>query len=125
MRVIPLGHGKYGGRAICNITGGEYKLIEALKTRGSATVRELADDVYGSSERAYYSTVQMLLGRLQKKGYVKHNGEERPKTKTWSLENPKKVLGVLSIYATNIINALFSNGRDSTVTCKINPKKVS
>lgn len=119
MRIIPLGHGKNGGSSICNITMGEVSVIRALRRRGQATIKELSDDVYGDTNRDSYNTIQMLLARLKKKGYVEHDGEKRPQPRVWSIAKSENVLQVLSTYATKIMQTLFNTRNGSQVKYEV------
>jgi len=47
----------------------ERQIIEALFKRGRATVSEVLSDI---AEPPSYSTVRAMLGKLEKKGYVRH-----------------------------------------------------
>ncbi len=50
----------------------EYELavLEVLWSRGSATIRQITEQIYGEHTTAAYGTVQKLLERLEKKGCV-------------------------------------------------------
>lgn len=56
-----------------NVTDHELAVIEVLWSRGQATIREIAEAVYGSSATTTYATVQKLLERLEKKGCVERD----------------------------------------------------
>jgi predicted transcriptional regulator len=53
-----------------DVPDAELKVLEALWDRGPATIRQLTDVLYPGGADAQYATVQVLLGRLQSKGYV-------------------------------------------------------
>ncbi len=57
----------------CYVTDHELAVIEVLWTRGQATIREIAEAVYGSSATTAYATVQKLLERLEKKRCVERD----------------------------------------------------
>lgn len=56
-----------------DITDAELAVLEQLWERSQATVRELAESLYGSSVPSDLATVQKLLGRLEKKECVARN----------------------------------------------------
>jgi BlaI family transcriptional regulator, penicillinase repressor len=56
-----------------NVTDYELAVIEVLWGRGQATIREIAEAVYGNTATATYATVQKLLERLEKKGCVERD----------------------------------------------------
>src|SRR5207248_2578757 len=43
-----------------------------LWERGEATRRQITDALYPGGGEAHYATVQNLLGRLERKGFVRH-----------------------------------------------------
>jgi len=55
------------------VTDHELAVIEVLWSRGQATIREIAEAVYGSSATTAYATVQKLLERLEKKRCVERD----------------------------------------------------
>ena len=80
------------GKKHRNVTDYELAIMEVLWDRGQATIREIADEVYGNTAAAAYATVQKLLERLEKKGCV-----ERDRTTFAHVFRPKvqraKVIG--------------------------------
>ena len=56
-----------------NVTDYELAVLDVLWARGQATIREIAEAVYGSSATTPYATVQKLLERLEKKGCVERD----------------------------------------------------
>jgi BlaI family penicillinase repressor len=56
-----------------NVTDYELAVLDVLWARGQATIREIAEAVYGSSATTTYATVQKLLERLEKKGCVERD----------------------------------------------------
>ncbi len=66
------------------VTDYELAVIEVLWNRGQATIREIAEAVYGNSATPTYATVQKLLERLEKKGCV-----ERDRTSFAHVFRPK------------------------------------
>jgi predicted transcriptional regulator len=53
-----------------DVTEAELAVLRRLWERGPATIRRLAEDVYGQDGTSSYATVQKLLDRLEAKGYV-------------------------------------------------------
>src|SRR3954469_13250971 len=53
-----------------DVTEAELAILRRLWERGPATIRTLAEDVYGQDGTSAYATVQKLLERLEAKGFV-------------------------------------------------------
>ena len=53
-----------------SVTEYELAVLEVLWGRGSATIRDITEQVYGETSSTVYATVQKLLERLEKKGCV-------------------------------------------------------
>lgn len=53
-----------------DVTEAELAVLRRLWDRGPATIRQLAEDVYGRDGASSYATVQKLLDRLEAKGFV-------------------------------------------------------
>lgn len=53
-----------------DVTEAELAVLQALWDGGAATIRQLADAIYGQGDAAHYATVQKLLERLESKGFV-------------------------------------------------------
>jgi len=53
-----------------DVTAAELTLLNALWEAGPATIRALAERVYGATGSSTYATVQKLLERLEEKGFV-------------------------------------------------------
>jgi BlaI family penicillinase repressor len=53
-----------------DVTEAELAILRRLWERGPATIRALAEDVYGQDGTSAYATVQKLLDRLEGKGFV-------------------------------------------------------
>ncbi|MHC4399839.1 MAG: BlaI/MecI/CopY family transcriptional regulator [Planctomycetota bacterium] len=53
-----------------NVTQYELAVLEVLWDRGSATIREMTEAIYGQNSTTAYATVQKLLERLEDKGCV-------------------------------------------------------
>jgi len=47
-------------------------MLQVLWDQGEATRRQVVDALYPGGGESHYATVQKLLGRLEKKGFVRH-----------------------------------------------------
>ena len=56
-----------------DVTEYELAVLEVLWDRGTATIREITESIYGGRTTAAYATVQKLLERLESKGCVRRN----------------------------------------------------
>ncbi len=54
------------------VTDTELLILEVLWERPEATRRQIADALYPGGGEAHYATVQNLLGRLERKGFVRN-----------------------------------------------------
>lgn len=61
-----------------DVTDAELSILQVLWDRGSATVRELAEELYESYSASQHATVQKLLERLEAKQCVQRNREGWP-----------------------------------------------
>jgi predicted transcriptional regulator len=52
------------------VTDTELAILQVLWERGEATRRQVTDALYPGGGDAHYATVQNLLGRLERKGFV-------------------------------------------------------
>ena len=59
-------------RATDDVTDTELAILHVLWDRGEATRRQITDSLYPGGGEAHYATVQNLLGRLERKGFVRH-----------------------------------------------------
>ncbi|MEM7387041.1 MAG: BlaI/MecI/CopY family transcriptional regulator [Verrucomicrobiota bacterium] len=48
----------------------ELQILDTLWKGAPRTIREICDAIYGDTSTSYYATVQSLLDRLEKKGWV-------------------------------------------------------
>lgn len=62
--------------ATTDVTEAELAILQGLWDRGPATIRELAEGVYGQGGTSAYATVQKLLERLESKGFVGRDRSE-------------------------------------------------
>ena len=60
------------------LTSAETNLLRSLWSLGTATIRELAMDVYGHDDDSKTASVQKLLSRMQAKGFVEKESGQRP-----------------------------------------------
>jgi predicted transcriptional regulator len=57
-------------RAAEDVTETELAILQVLWDQGETTRRRIADVLYPGGGEAHYATVQNLLGRLERKGFV-------------------------------------------------------
>jgi predicted transcriptional regulator len=55
-----------------DVTDTELAILQVIWQEGRATRRQITDALYPQGGEAHYATVQNLLGRLEKKGFVRH-----------------------------------------------------
>lgn len=53
-----------------DVTEAEQTVLEALWSKGTATIRQLTDELYPDGTASNFSSVQKLLERLEGKGFV-------------------------------------------------------
>jgi BlaI family transcriptional regulator, penicillinase repressor len=58
-----------------DVTNTELSILQVLWDQGETTRRRVTDVVYPGGGEAHYATVQNLLGRLERKGFVRSNRE--------------------------------------------------
>ncbi len=56
-----------------DVTDTELAILHVLWDRQEATRRQIADVLYPGGGDSHYATVQNLLGRLERKGFVEHS----------------------------------------------------
>jgi BlaI family transcriptional regulator, penicillinase repressor len=61
-----------------DVTDAELSILQVLWDRGSATVRELTEQLYDKYSPSQHATVQKLLERLEAKECVRRNREGWP-----------------------------------------------
>jgi BlaI family transcriptional regulator, penicillinase repressor len=61
-----------GRKATEDVTETELAILQVLWERGEASRRQITDALYPGGGEAHYATVQNLLGRLERKGFVRH-----------------------------------------------------
>jgi predicted transcriptional regulator len=59
-------------RSATDVTDTELAMLQVLWDRGEVTRRQIADALYPGGSESHYATVQKLLERLEKKGFVRH-----------------------------------------------------
>lgn len=57
-------------RDSADVTDAELAVLEVLWRRGATPIRPIADDLYPGGSASEYATVQKLLQRLERKGFV-------------------------------------------------------
>jgi BlaI family transcriptional regulator, penicillinase repressor len=61
-----------------DVTEAELSVLQRMWDQGSVTVRQLAEELYPGGGSSEYATVQKLLERLGRKGYVERNRDVWP-----------------------------------------------
>ena len=56
-----------------DVTETELAILDVLWNRGATTIRDITDQLYDKGTAGEYATVQKLLDRLGKKGYVRRD----------------------------------------------------
>jgi BlaI family transcriptional regulator, penicillinase repressor len=59
-----------------DVTETELAILQVIWEHGRATRRQITDALYPQGGEAHYATVQNLLGRLERKGFVRHSRAE-------------------------------------------------
>jgi BlaI family penicillinase repressor len=59
-------------RASEDVTDTELAILHVIWNESRATRRQITDALYPEGGEAHYATVQNLLGRLERKGFVRH-----------------------------------------------------
>jgi BlaI family penicillinase repressor len=59
-----------------DVTEAELAVLQALWDRGTSTIRQLTESIYGTVGASQYATVQKLLERLEAKGCVNRDRDE-------------------------------------------------
>jgi len=59
-----------------DVTDTELAILQVLWDLGEATRRQITDALYPGGGEAHYATVQNLLGRLERKGFARHDPGE-------------------------------------------------
>ena len=59
-----------------DVTDTELAIMQVIWNEGRATRRQITDALYPQGSEAHYATVQNLLGRLERKGFVRHTRSE-------------------------------------------------
>jgi BlaI family transcriptional regulator, penicillinase repressor len=59
-------------RSAEDVTDTELAILQVLWDRGVSTRRQITDALYPRGGESHYATVQNLLGRLERKGFVQH-----------------------------------------------------
>ena len=89
-------------RALASVSPAETEILRIVWERGEATVQEVVDGLPAERDIAY-ATVQTLLRRLEKKGYLKH--EVRGKAHAFSAAAHKEE--VISQTVKDFLDRLF------------------
>jgi predicted transcriptional regulator len=65
-----------------DVTDTELAILQILWERGATTIRQLTDLLYPDGGTAHYATVQKLLDRLERKGFILR--DRRPAAHTFA-----------------------------------------
>ena len=95
------------------ITPAEMRVFAVIRKR-PATTGEIANEVYGSSERSYYASTQMLLRRLERKGFVEKDVRKKPFV--WSSRSPVEILRMLLKNVAAFMDTVHGNGLGKPVS---------
>ena len=60
-------------RTPVDVTDTELSILEVIWDKESATIRQIADELYHEGTTGEYGAVQSLLERLEAKGYVRRD----------------------------------------------------
>ena len=74
-----------------DVTGMELAVLQILWESGPAIARQITDVLYPDGGPAHFTTVQKLLERLEKKGYVARNASDGPITFTATLDREQLI----------------------------------
>ncbi len=66
------------GKPGSDIPAAELEVISILWRRGSATARDVLDDLAADGRQLAYTTVLTLMGRLERRGYAAANRGSQP-----------------------------------------------
>jgi predicted transcriptional regulator len=78
-------------RATDDVTDTELAILRVLWERGDSTRRQITDALYPGGGEAHYATVQNLLGRLERKGFVRHDRGEGVLTFTATVDRDELI----------------------------------
>jgi BlaI family transcriptional regulator, penicillinase repressor len=74
-----------------DVTDAELAILNVLWERGSATVRELATELYGKNSASQHATVQKLLERLEAKECVTRSRKTWPYTFSPAIDRESRI----------------------------------
>jgi predicted transcriptional regulator len=74
-----------------DVTDTELAVLQVLWERGPSSRRQITDVLYPDGGPAHFTTVQKLLERLEKKGYVARAAGEGPITFTATLDREQLI----------------------------------
>lgn len=70
------------------VTKTELAILECLWSRERARIRDIAESLYGNYTSSQYATVQSLLERLEKKGFVRRDRSSHAHQFSPNIERP-------------------------------------
>ncbi len=68
------------GRRAQDVTDAELAILKVLCREGSATIRQITDQLYPRQSDSDYATVKKLLARLEKKRFVRRSRKQMAHT---------------------------------------------
>jgi BlaI family transcriptional regulator, penicillinase repressor len=74
-----------------DVTDTELAVLQVLWERGPSSRRQITDVLYPDGGPAHFTTVQKLLERLEKKGYVARNSGDGPITFAATLDREQLI----------------------------------
>ena len=87
-----------------DITETELAILDVLWANGSATIREITDELYTRRTTGKYATVQKLLERLEAKGCIKRDRSSFAHTFTARIPREKLIGDALENLAKSLCN---------------------
>ena len=87
-----------------HITETELAILDVLWAKGTATIREITDELYSRRTTGEYATVQKLLERLEAKGCVKRDRSSFAHVFTAKIAREKLIGDALESLAKSLCN---------------------
>jgi BlaI family penicillinase repressor len=87
-----------------DITETELAILDVLWEKGTATIREITDELYTRRTTGEYATVQKLLERLESKGCIKRDRRSFAHTFMAKIDRQQLIGGQLETLAKKLCN---------------------
>lgn len=104
-----------------DITDAELSVLQVLWERGTASVRELTEQLYGNNTLSLTATVQKLLERLEGKKCVKRDRKEWPHRFSATIQREELIVRQLETTA----NRLCEGEIHPLLTCLVKTRGLS